>query len=376
MRIGTMFYYTFIQNWREGSTYMEMLLLPMVLIYILGISLGNAFQPPLINDTEVAYLNEDKGLLGESFEIFIMNEEIGNLLQLTPVLSSEEGFRMVEEEQVHAFVHLPADALKEERGRIQLVGSLSHHFRVSMVENIMESFISGANTVLAMEEIHPDSLFRSRENAIEFRSLQDAGLRPGAMDYYAVTMLVMFMMYGTTYAVFGMKHGYLNATGLRIKTTPIHPVEHYLGLGLANVATVLTQGILLVVFTHFVFGVYWGNNLPLIFIILLLTAMMAVGLGTAILMGTRNESISGNIVMILVPFMTFMSGGFFRMDIPVGSFLHYAQHLSPNYLAQTALFNTIYSGNSHRSLFMMMLMILFIAISFFIALWSERRFRT
>ena len=376
MRLGTMFYYTLIQNWRDRSTYLEMLFLPILLIFILGISLGNAFQSPFISDTEVAYFNEDKGPIGESFEMFMRHEEITDLLSLTPVISADEGIQLVEEGQVHAFIHVPADLLQGETVKLQLIGSHQHNFRFTIVESMLESFVSGVNMVLAMEEINPDSLLMVRENSIEARSLQASDVRPGAMDYYAVTMLVMFMMYGTTYAVFGMKHAYLNTTGHRIRTTPIRPIEHYLGLVLANMLTVLIQGIILVTFTRFVFGVNWGNNLPLLFLILLLTGIMAIGLGTAIVMVTGNETLSGNIVMVLVPVMTFLAGGFFRLGLPDGSFLYYLQYLSPNYLAQTALFNTIYAGDFQRTLSMMLIMMAIILISFTMALVSERRFQT
>ena len=33
------------------------------------------------------------------------------------------------------------------------------------------------------------------------------------MDYYAVTMLVMIIMYGSLYACFGMRESYLAAAG-------------------------------------------------------------------------------------------------------------------------------------------------------------------
>ncbi len=376
MRLGTMFYYTLIQNWRDRSTYLEMLFLPILLIFILGISLGNAFQSPFISDTEVAYFNEDKGPIGESFEMFMRHEESTDLLSLTPVISADEGIQLVEEGQVHAFIHVPADLLQGETVKLQLIGSHQHNFRFTIVESMLESFVSGVNMVLAMEEINPDSLLMVRENSIEARSLQASDVRPGAMDYYAVTMLVMFMMYGTTYAVFGMKHAYLNTTGHRIRTTPIRPIEHYLGLVLANMLTVLIQGIILVTFTRFVFGVNWGNNLPLLFLILLLTGIMAIGLGTAIVMVTGNETLSGNIVMVLVPVMTFLAGGFFRLGLPDSSFLYYLQYLSPNYLAQTALFNTIYAGDFQRTLSMMLIMMVIILISFTMALVSERRFQT
>ncbi|MDW7671248.1 MAG: ATP-binding cassette domain-containing protein [Bacillota bacterium] len=71
-----------------------------------------------------------------------------------------------------------------------------------------------------------------------------------------------------------------------------------------------------------------------------------IGLGTAIVMITRDEILAGNIVNILVPAMTFLAEGFFRINPPTGSWLGTVQYLSPNYLAQTAFFTTIYGRDT------------------------------
>lgn len=377
MGFFTIYRYTIKQNWRDKATYLEMMLLPIGLIFILGMSLSPGFQASNLSPTRTAVFNEDTGRVGKNFNRFLENEEVNELLELVPVTSLAEGLRLVEEEEVHALIHVPSFQFENGENALRLTASPRQRLRTGILESVLNSFAQGANTVMTMESMgaNPASL-QFQQNHIQQRSLAASEVLPGAMDYYAVTMLVMFMMYGTTYAVFGMKECYLGPTGHRIHTTPISRSQHYLGLVAANLMTVMLQGVIIVTFTRMVFGVNWGTNLPLIMFLLLLTGTTAIGLGTAIVMITRDEILAGNIINILVPAMTFLAGGFFRINPPPGSWLSTVQYLSPNYLAQTAFFTTIYGGDTGTILTMTAALGLVILITFTAALTAERRARS
>ena len=373
----TIFFYTIKQNWRDRSTYLEMMLLPIVLIFILGVSLNPGFQTPILDPIRTAVLNEDTGPVGENFNQFLSNEEVKQMLEMIPVTSLEEGLGLVEKGDVHALVHVPPHLFQEGENAIHLTANPQQRLRTSILESVLKSFAQGANTVMAMESMGAGGIsLQFQQNHIRQRSLAASEVLPSAMDYYAVTMLVMFMMYGTTYAVFGMKECYLGSTGKRIHIAPISRAQHYLGLVAANLVTVLLQGAIIITFTRMAFQVNWGNNLLLVFFLVLLTGTTAIGLGTAIVMVTREEVLAGNIVNILVPAMTFLAGGFFRMNLPQGSWLGYVQYLSPNYLAQTALFSTIYGGDSSTVFTMTAALGLLIIGTFATALTAERRARS
>ncbi|SFH58914.1 ABC-2 type transport system permease protein [Tindallia magadiensis] len=374
MRLWTMFRYQLIQNIRDRTTYLEMILLPILLIFILGVSLDDAFQTPPVTDTKAVYLNEDQGAVGEGFEVFIKHLKKEKFIAVRAVSTFEEGINLVEEGKGHGFIHLPESILEKDAGRIGFYGSVRYPVKAAVVENVTKNFISGANTVLAMDALGMETSLAFQGSNLVEGSLNDWHVKPGAMDYYGVTMLVMFMMYGTNYAVFGMKEAYLSSTGHRIKTTPIGSTEHYLGLLLSNMTTIILQAVLIIGFTYYVYGINWGNNWLVLAGIILLTALMAVGIGTAVIMITRNETLSGNILMIMIPLMTFFSGGFFQTNIQQGSFIYKMQYMIPNHLAQNAIFNVIYDGDTERLLFVMIIMSLIILVTYIIALLSERRY--
>ena len=91
------------------------------------------------------------------------------------------------------------------------------------------------------------------------------------------------------------------------------------------------------------YNVNWGDNLPLILLITFALVLLSIGLGTLIGMVARNEMIAGGVLNVLIPAFTFIAGGYFKFTAP-GPFFAALQHVSPNYLAQTAILNTIYGG--------------------------------
>ncbi|HOL17899.1 MAG TPA: ABC transporter permease, partial [Bacillota bacterium] len=230
-----------------------------------------------------------------------------------------------------------------------------------------------ANTVAALRRMGlAETAYSYQGGAIEDRPLAASGIMPGAIDYYAVTMLVMIIMYGSLYACFGMKESYLDAVGKRIKGSPIRGTEHYVGLVLANVVTVFLQALVVIAFTRYAYGVNWGENLPLILLITFTLVLLSIGLGTMIAMVTRSEMLAGGILNGLIPVITFMAGGYYRFSIP-GKIFSALQHLSPNYLAQTAIFNTIYGGAAAHTGALLGAMGAIILGTFAVAMAAERR---
>ena len=360
MNVVTIFWYTLKQNWRDRSTYMEMLALPLVLIFILGASLNTSFQIHRLPTIETALYIEGGGPAAVGLEQFLLENEREQLLNLHRVFSPEEGQRQLEAGERHAFIHMTSGEEAALPAAIHLTVSGQNSLRTKVMESLLNSYVSSLSSTLPPEKIHP-------------RSLSPSDVMPGAIDYYAVTMLVMFLMYGAFYSVYGMKQSYLGPVGKRMASTPLPPRQHYLGLVLASVTTMMLQAVIIIGFTRWVFRVNWGTNPLLVGLIVLLTGLFATGMGTALAMLIQEETLAGNILNVLVPVMTFMAGGFFRINIAPGSWMAYGQFLSPNYLAQTALFTTIYGGDQETLLVTLGIMGLLIVATFMAAILSERR---
>ena len=377
MRMLTIFYFALARNFRDTSSLLQMTLLPLLLILILGTALNSFFQPESLEPVAVGYLNEDRGQAGAYFERFILSDEVKEILAVRPEHSLEEALSKLREGEYAALVHVPEDfssgMLPAGKAALRVTVAPNLAMEASIVGNVLDSFIHGANAAVALQQLGTTEVLYSYGGAaIVEQPLAASGVMPGAMDYYAVTMLVMIIMYGSLYACYGMRESYLDAVGRRIKGSPVRGAEHYAGLVLANVVTVFLQLLLVLAITGLVYKVNWGDNLPLILLIAFSLVLLSISLGTMVAMVARNEMVAGGVLNIFIPVSTYIAGGYFKIASP-GPVFNALQHLSPNNLAQTAIFNTIYGGPVTQTAFLLGLMVLFILVTFAIAMVAERR---
>lgn len=376
-RMLAIFQYTLLRNVRDKGSLMQMLFMPVVLIFILGTALSPLFQYNEISPAMLGYVNEDEGLLAGYFDEFIHSDEVGRILEVTPLLSRQEGLTKLQEGEFLALIYLDRDFSRRvqagEKTTIELIANPGNTLRLAIVENVLESFIQGANATEALQRMGAlDARYEHAGNIIEDVPVAASGIMPGSMDYYAVTMLVLFIMYGSMYSALGMSESYLGTIGHRIKGTPIRAAEHYTGMVTANIITVFVQALIVVAFTRYAFGVNWGTNIPMILLVISIMVLVAIGLGAMIIMLVKNETQASVILNIIIYVSTFIAGGYFKFPIQ-GTFLAALQQLSPNYRAQTAIFNTIYGGPASQTITMLGGLVLLVIATFAVAMVAERR---
>lgn len=345
MRIFHVAYYTILRNLRDKKSMASMLLLPIVLILILGNALSGAFTVDNMDSIPVCYLNSDKGAMSKYFDDFLDSEEIKDLLSVKKVDTFDEGKSLVNDKKARALIIISEDYSKDiEAGKkadIEVYTSRYSEFSASVVNNVIDSFIDGANTVEAMQRLNASNFNYTRAESIVESSITTNGKRPRAIDYYAVTMLVMILMYGTQYGCHGIGEDYLENKGKRIKTTPIKSYEQFIGITLGHVFTVMCQSVVLILFTKYAYKANWGGNMPGILLISFTLSVLAIALGMMLSVLLKDRMKASAVLSLIVPIMTFIAGGYAPLNAGSSAFAK-IMYISPSYLAQTALFNTIY----------------------------------
>lgn len=366
-----------LQNIREPATTIgQMLIFPLVLIFILGMALRPMFETPALNATPVAYYNADSGQIGKQVDEFLAYPEVAEFLAVQKVSSVAAGEELLQEGKITALIFVPTDYSAEimagREGPIVITGHPGRFFDVSLVETVLESFIYGGNASYAMAtmgSLAPE--YRPATGSIVDSPLGDSG--PGAMGYYAVTMLVMITMYGAMYGAAGQAENVITPVGLRVRSSPVRPSQQYIGSVLGNLLTIYLSSLVIVAATHFFFGVNWGPSLPLVMVIMFLGVVMSLGLGTMAMTVVKDENRAFAILNVLVIASTFLAGGYVKLSLP--AHLGWVQYLSPSYLLQTALFNTIYAGPAEETVLVLLAASAIILITFTIAMRVERKVR-
>ena len=368
MRIFHIALYNIKEVLRDYGSFSEMLLMPIVLILILGSALGGSFVVRDISPTRIAYYTTDQAMGRDILMEFFGDGGVQELLEVIPVATKDEGYQLVSTEDVWGFTYLD-DNFTE----LYVYTNPRNSFRASIIENTLQTFVIGANTVMTQQSLGQESRGYSYEtNLINESSISAKDSIPRAIDYYAVTMLVMVILYGSLYASHGMARDYLHDLGKRLKATPLRGWELFLGKIISYVALVSVQGLIVVAFTKFIYGVNWGTNIGMVILITVLVSLFSIGLGIMVCMFTRDSMLSAKVLNILIPVMTFVAGGYVRIVRP-GPAFRILQHLSPNYLAQTAYFNTVYGISRGETMLLLLVLAGLSLIVFALSIVAGRR---
>lgn len=345
MNFLTIAKYRIIQYMRDKKSLVSMLIIPVLLIAILGNALGNSedFAAKNIGKINVLYVNNASGTSGENFENFINLKELSDIIKPTKTENIDEGKKLIEKKQYEALVVYDENI----EGKFKVVGSDYNSLKVSIVKNIMDAYADKANSFEALAKLKTRDFSIKQSNNIDSQVITISGKKPSATDYYAITMLIMIIMFGAIYANFAIDKDYYSAVGGRIKSAPVRLWQVFLGEGIGVVFTLLWQIIILLAVSRFVFKVNFGNNLPVIFITALSLAIMSTMLGIFACMITKKGLYGLALLNILVPIFTFLGGGFVKIDFGQG-LLGKLSRITPNYLAQNAIFKSIYGGASNE----------------------------
>jgi ABC-2 type transport system permease protein len=368
MNILNIAWYTFLRNLRDVKSLLNMILLPVILILILGNALASAFHVGDVGKTKTAYLDNDRGAISGEFEKFLDMDEIKGILEVTRVETYEEGRRLVSEGKVSAFIVIEdgftANAHSGSKSTIKVYKDKNNTFRASIVDNIVEGFTDGANTMLAMSAIGGGMDGIERKAVIERIPLSAKGKIPSAMDYYGVTMLVLITMYGSLYSLHGVFEDYLEGMRNRLLSAPVRLSSHFAGKIVGTVFTIYIQILALILFTKVAYGVNWGDNTGQILFIAFTLSFFAVTMGLMIAMLLKQKNIANAAAMTVIPVMTFVSGGYVRI-VSDSKFYTIIKSIMPSSLGHTAFFNSIYgefAGQTVSSLAILWGMILVMGI--------------
>lgn len=369
MNFLTIARYRILQYLRDKQSLIFMLLIPIILVLILGNALANNsdFSARKIDKVNVVYLNNGKDATKDNFDNFIKSDYLKDIIIPTEINNYEEGTDLIAKRKYDAFIVYDESIT----GKLLVIGSDYNSLGVSIVKNIVASYSSIGNSFEALGKINASDYSLSKNSNISDNPIAVSGKKPSAVDYYAITMLVMILMYGSIYANFAIDTDYYSVVGGRIKTSPINLWEVFLGEGLGVVFTLMWQVIVLLLVSRYVFNVNFGSSIPLILLTALSLSVMSTMLGIFACMVTKKGLVGLTLLNILVPILTFLGGGFVKINFT--GILGTLSHLTPNYLAQNAIFKDIYGGSTTEVYLSILGIWIFSVLLFIAAKFAGRR---
>lgn len=136
-----------------------------------------------------------------------------------------------------------------------------------------------------------------------------------ALDYYGLSMISMFLMFGAMFGAFSTIQENREQTMSRLMSSPTPRYQIVAGKTLSVFLLGMSQFAVLYVVTRFMFGVEWGRD-PVATVAVAAAEMFAVtGLATLIASFARTERAAGGIGPLVVQIQALIGGAFFTIAI-------------------------------------------------------------
>jgi len=322
--IWNMAFYELKNYLQLKSVLVSLMVAPLFLIFILGSALSNAFQE---NDKEIqplnVYVNDaDQEQLSGIFKYYTQIKQINQLMKIHYVDSKETVELKVKSLEADFGLIIPqgfSAALFTDQPTewTYLLGSDLQ--KNTMAELILTSFLEELRRIQAtVHVIGPQILEDVRFNLsspvfitdyVQEGKLTKEGNQISAIQYYASSMLVMFVLYAGLSAAMSLLSEKEKHTLLRLESLPISSTQIVIGKLLGSTILGMIQAALILLFTYYVYDVDWGSSISGVLLISILTISASIGLGFLVSFLLPSTKLVSGGFSTFIAIMTFISGG-------------------------------------------------------------------
>jgi ABC-2 type transport system permease protein len=344
------------RHFRDFTPFIMQVIGPILMILILGSALkGNFSSDTFMKPLKVAIINQDSGNISKQFVSFLSSEKLSKFMKVNLVSDLETTKQMLRENKYDGVIYIKSNYSKEYRlgnyDQLQTFLIKSDKTTYQILSSVLNGWKNNSSAIKislkngsGLDKITA-ALLNSDKLIIE-KSLLKNGKLPKAIDYYAVTMVIMTLVYTGVLAMGKLQVDFLSEMKTRFHNAPVNIGIILTGALMGTTLLGFLQSVAVVLFTHFAYGVNWGTNFVIVGGVLLLMTLFGQMLAAVLTLGLKNANAPMGLIQTLGLVFTFLSGGFNTSPIggPLGKlFLTYG---TPNSLAQTAIFGSIYGGSS------------------------------
>jgi len=326
------------QNLRNVRAMSYMVLFPIILILVLGTALSGAFdQSTEFKDINIIYTSPSDGALGQAFKGFITKGgEMG--FTFTEAQNGQEAQERVSTGNYACFINVSQNGLEIYKNDKQA-------FKANLVEGVLDSFLQRYKALSQIAMVNPvvaSRLINDQSNP-NFVKLSPLGEQrnPKAMDYYAITMLTLIILYSSISGSHAIKDEKTAKTMNRLLCAPVKKYEILTGKILGALVITSLQVVVVILMSKFLLKTYWGNHMGVILILLASEVAMAVSLGIGVAFLFKNER---GILNILIPLIAFFGGSYLPLE-GFGKTMLLIAKFSPVGWVNKAIFSVIYSND-------------------------------
>lgn len=346
-------YYTVKMDLKNRRGMLRSMIFVTIIIAILGVSLNSTFKTFSFDVQTVAvYSKDDKGI--EELQNFINSRsEYKSRIRLLKVNSKNEGMSDLNNEKCDEYIELLNGKIKNAYFYI------NDEYETSTLKSLTSSYKNSKYETGKYENIKDEPL-----------DLQDK--EPNAISYYAVTMVIMIMLYsaqgGINIVAKAMEKNMIN----RVRSMPIGYKKYITGSIIGKVLVLFVTSSFILLFSKFIYGANIGSSFTEVFGVILLFSIFSINFGTALLSIIRNKTVVEYALQILIPIITLVSGGYIYNEYLAES-INRLSIFSPSYAAEEIMFKSIYGYNYSVKGFVLELIVLSIIFYLITIMFGEEK---
>lgn len=349
-----------IKVWTRDIAALGVLLaMPVILIMILGSAFGSGGQTAI----KVAIVNLDEGVTTpfpgepptsskgyhenvgqELVDLVLDNPRLSEAFDVDTSMSEAEARKAVGSGDLIAALVVPERFSEQvhsgEPAELEVVKDPGSELSAGIWESVVQGLAAeysaasvGAQTAFAVvTEQRPELIATEQGSAlVQQRSIQgvtddespveivdgeaevDREIAP--IDYYAISMSAMFLMFGSMFGAFSTIKERREQTLSRLLSTPTAAASVTGGKMLGIFGLGMVQFTVLYLATRFVFGVEWGSDVLATFAVAAAEMLAVTGFAVLIAALAKSERGAGGIAPLTIQVQALLGGAFFSIAI-------------------------------------------------------------
>ncbi|WML58885.1 ABC transporter permease [Neobacillus sp. PS2-9] len=337
MNIFSMAWKGIKSDFRDRRTLFFMLLFPIVLMLVLGTALSNTFTTSIpVDDLHVVYTDTTKG---ENFQPFVKEVKKSGV-HFKKVIDETKAKKDVQQSKVDGYV-------KVSDKEVQLYLNNGSSIEANILQGMLSAYVNQYNIATEIMKTAPDKMAAfsrdSQANFIKETSLQP-DKQPSSMDYYAIVITTMIILYGAMSASSLIVEERVRGTANRLIASPIRKSEIFIGKVLGGLVSSSLSALLVVQLSKLLFHANWGDHEGMVYLVLLTEIIFAVSLGIGISFLAKTHAAPKVIITLVAQLSSFFGGSYFRIVNPEG-FFKLITELSPLTWMNNGLMKLIYAND-------------------------------
>lgn len=333
----------------------------------------------IINNEEFkndAYFTESFKALSTKSKDQLFNTKYTNLSTAKNLLKENKitGYLLFENNEVKITVNDKGYNETILRFVVDEISSQKEMLETITSKEITDSYKAG-NLNVDYEKIYQDTLSLINDTSPKLNNISNSNLSYTMIEYY--TLLAMACLYGAIISMFitNKKLANMSSAGKRTSISPAHKRTLLLGSFLASYLVQLLGIIILYLYTIFVIKADYGNNIFLVFLLLMTGSFAGLSLGIAIATVLKsNENAKMGILISLTMFFSFLSGMMgITMKYVIDSNIPLLNKINPAAMITDGFYSLYYYDTLDRFYFNIISLLLFSVILLFISYQGLRR---